>query len=77
MADQEDIPKQWQNLCLHRGHKRGNGDVIGLLAASQGDEDHVFPASLLDLPGGDEPPGIAQQDDFQEVSLSDFPRAWT
>jgi len=40
--------------------------VVGLLAASQGDKDHVFPASLLNLPGGDEPPGIAQQDDLQE-----------
>ena len=40
--------------------------MIGLLAAGQGDKDHIFPASRLDLPGGDEPPGIAQQDDFQE-----------
>jgi hypothetical protein len=40
--------------------------VIGLLAAGQGNKDHVFPASLLNLPGGDEPPGVAQQDDLQE-----------
>jgi hypothetical protein len=40
--------------------------MIGLLAASQGDKDHIFPASLFDLPGGDQSPGIAQQDDLQK-----------
>jgi hypothetical protein len=40
--------------------------MIWLLAAGQGNKDHVSPASLLDLPGKDEPPGVAQQDDLQE-----------
>jgi hypothetical protein len=40
--------------------------VIRLLATSQGDKDHILQAGLLDLSGGDEPPGIAQQDDLQQ-----------
>jgi hypothetical protein len=37
-----------------------------LLAASQGDEDHILPAGSLDLPRGDQAPSIPQQDDLQE-----------
>ena len=40
--------------------------MVGLLASSQSDKYHVFPASLLNLPGGDKSPGIARQDDLQE-----------
>ena len=40
--------------------------MVGLLAAGQGDKDHILPAGLLNLPGGNQPPGIAQQDDLQE-----------
>jgi hypothetical protein len=40
--------------------------VVGLLPAGQGDKDHVLPAGLLDLPGGDETSGVAQQDDLQD-----------
>ena len=38
--------------------------VIGLLATGQGDEEHVLPAGLFNLPGGDESSGVAQQHDL-------------
>ena len=76
MVEAQDLDIQIGQTCNRRATIRGGGSApfwtklsekISLfleLPAGQGDEDHILPAGSLDLPGGDQSSGVAQQNDL-------------
>ena len=65
-AYQQNIAEDTLNLLLHRRHKIGNGAVIRTIAAAERHEEDVFATYPFDLSQTDHPPGISEQDHFEQ-----------